>query len=99
MNRLLKSLLLLFLLLITSKSFAQDKIREEYLKSFNERREWFISHYDTMSRTHYSAIAAKYYRNKDVKQADEMFLQLLKKPSGAMFWMFPVVNCYMVGKD
>lgn len=99
MNRPLKSLLFLFLLLVTSNSFAQDQAREEYLKAFNERREWFISNFDTMSRANYSAIAAKYYRNKDVKRADEMFLQLLEKPSGDMFWMFPVVNCYMVGKD
>jgi len=99
MNRAIKLILFLFFLLPIFNSVAQDQTREEYLKAFNERREWFISNYDTMSRVHYSAIAAKYYRNKDVKRADEMFLQLLERPSGAMFWMFPVVNCYMVGKD
>jgi len=99
MSRFIKLLLFLCFLIPVFDSFAQDQTREEYLKAFNERREWFISNYDTMSRAHYSAIAAKYYHNKDVERADEMFLQLLEKPSGDMFWMFPVVNCYMVGKD
>lgn len=99
MNRIIKLVVFLFLFIPVLNVFAQDQTREEYLKKFNERKEWFISHYDTMSRADYSVIAARYYRNKDVKRADEMFLQLLEKPSGDMFWMFPVVNCYMVGKD
>lgn len=78
---------------------AQDQSREEYLRRFYERKNWFISHYDTLSRPDYSAVAARYYRSKEVRRADEMLLKLLEKPSGDMFWMFPVVNCYMVGKE
>jgi len=93
-----KTVLFIFSLFFSLSLHAQDQTREQYLESFQQRREWFISNYDTMSRTSYSAIAARYFRNRDVKQADEMFLQLLKKPSGDMFWMFPVVNCYMQGR-
>ncbi len=99
MSRIIKLILVIFLFKSASIAFAQDQTREEYLRKFNERKEWFISHYDTMTRADYSAIAARYYRNKDDKRADEMFLKLLEKPSGDMFWMFPVVNCYMVGKE
>lgn len=99
MSRAVKLVLFQFLFLNILNAFGQDQTREEYLKKFNERKTWFISHYDTASRTDYSVIAARYFRNRDVKRADEMFVKLLEKPSGDMFWMFPVVNCYLVGKD
>ncbi|MDZ7333441.1 MAG: hypothetical protein ONB13_08135 [candidate division KSB1 bacterium] len=99
MSRTIIFVVLLLSFLNNVNAFSQDQTRAAYLKKFNERKAWFISHFDTASRTDYSVIAAKYYRNRDVRRADEMFLKLLEKPSGDMFWMFPVVNCYMVGKD
>ncbi len=99
MHRVMRWGVLVCLLIVSFRAFGQDLSRAEYLKKFHERKAWFISHFDSSSRADYSAIAARYFRNRDVQKADEMFLKLLEKPSGDMFWMFPVVNCYMVGKD
>ena len=73
--------------------------RKEYLKEFEKRKAWLIAKYDTLTRPNYTAIAARYATGNDVALADKMFLELLKHPKGAMFWMFPVTGCYFAGKD
>ena len=82
----------------SQKSEKIDYSRDEYLEKFEQRRAWMVAQFDTLTRDNYSGIAAHYYSNKDVEWADQAFINLLKAPKGAMFWMFPVVNCYMHGK-
>ncbi len=97
----LKIFFVIFLLatLIRSSLKAEEASRSEYLQAFETRTKWFISHFDTSSSVSYSTILARYYSKKNIKLADKMFLQLLQKPSGAMFWMYPVISAYIVGKD
>ena len=89
---------MIFIAIFSSNTFAQSQSRAEYFKKFQERKAWVVSHYDTLSRENYSAVAARYAMNKDIEWADKTFIKLLQTPKGAMFWMFPVVNCYMHGK-
>ncbi len=98
MTRNLFQFFLLLNILLIPFAQAQSETYRHYLKKFQERKAWFISNYDTLSRETYSSIAARYAMNKDIKWADKTFLKLLQHPKGAMFWMFPVVNCYMHGK-
>jgi hypothetical protein len=93
------SMILLVLIVVPFSAMSQEETREDYLKAFDKRVETFITRYDTSSRANYNSIAAKYYRNSDVKEADEMFIKLLENPRGAMFWMYPVIGAYMVGKE
>jgi len=83
----------------SSQANSQTLTRDEYLKQFQIRRQWLIANFDTSSKINYSSIAARYATGKDIERADEMFLELLKKPKGAMFWMFPVTACYFAGKE
>ncbi|HDP99127.1 MAG TPA: hypothetical protein ENN22_08090 [bacterium] len=92
-------LILLIILFSAIHITAQTQSREEYLQGFEQRKQWLISHYDTLTRPNYTAIAAKYATGYDIETADKMFIELLQKPSGAMFWMFPVTGCYFAGKD
>ena len=91
--------ILLCAALIHLNLFAQEVTRDDYLKAFDERVKCFISHFDTSSYVSYNTIMARYYSNKNIELADKMFLQLLEKPSGAMFWMFPVISAYILGRD
>jgi hypothetical protein len=97
-----KNLILLFILIcsvLNQSGFTQEKSREDYLKAFDKRVEWFVSNYDTSTRASYYTIIARYLTNNNVELADKLFLQLLKNPSGAMFWMFPNISAYIIGKD
>jgi hypothetical protein len=71
----------------------------EYLKGYSERAEFIVTEFDTSSRFNYYSVAAKYARRSDVGLADSMFLSLLEKPVGDMFWMFPVIGAYLHGKE
>ncbi len=97
-----KKLFILFLLFCTVLSlsgFTQEKSRDDYLKAFDKRVNWFVSNFDTSTRASYYTIIARYHSNKNIELADKLFLQLLEKPRGAMFWMFPNISAYIVGKD
>ncbi|MDZ7361116.1 MAG: hypothetical protein ONB46_10365 [candidate division KSB1 bacterium] len=79
--------------------FAQTTSRDEYLKGYETRAAHVTSFYDTTRNANYYAAAAKYAHNVNVVQADSMVLALLQKPSGDMFWMFPVIGTYLHGKE
>ena len=83
----------------TQTLVGQTASREEYLKGFAQRTNYVLSFYDTTKQMHYYAAAAKYARNRDLAFADSAIITLLKKPSGDMFWMFPVIGAYLHGKD
>ena len=90
----------IFLLSACSQTLlGQTASREEYLKGFAQRTNYVLSFYDTTKQMHYYAAAAKYARNRDLAFADSAIITLLKKPSGDMFWMFPVIGAYLHGKD
>lgn len=78
---------------------AQTATREEYLKDFAQRVKYVTSFYDTTKQMSYYAAAVKYAHRRDVAFADSTIITLLKKPSGDMFWMFPVIGTYLHGKD
>ncbi len=80
---------------------AQTLSREAYLKGYEERAAHVTSFFDTTRNANYYSAAAKYAHNINVAQADSMVLVLLllQKPSGDMFWMFPVIGAYLHGKD
>jgi hypothetical protein len=84
---------------VTSTFAADLQSREDYMDAFQERADWFISTFDTLTRPSYHTVAARYYSNNDVEFADSLFIELLKDPHGDMFWMFPVIGTYLAGKD
>jgi hypothetical protein len=79
--------------------FAQTVSRADYLKGYEQRAAYVASVYDTSKAVNYYSAAAKYAHNINVALADSMVLVLLQKPSGDMFWMFPVIGTYLHGKD
>ena len=87
-------LLILSLLSPLSAAVAQTP---EYLKGIDERVRYITSRYDTSGG--YYGVAARYEHNVNLREADSMFVEYLKKPAGDMFWMFPVIGTYLHGKD
>ncbi|MGH7455404.1 MAG: hypothetical protein ACRENG_28885, partial [bacterium] len=90
---------MLFMGLFSQALFAQTVSRADYLKGYEQRAAYVTSFYDTTRNANYYSAAAKYAHNVNVAQADSMVLALLQKPSGDMFWMFPVIGAYLHGKD
>ncbi|MBD3386960.1 hypothetical protein GF407_18800 [candidate division KSB1 bacterium] len=97
MKRLMMSLLIITLVPVCVLSQLQT--REEYQKGFQERFDWFVAHYDTSTRARFNVAAARYYSNNNTELADSLVLEELKEPRGAMFWMYPCIGTYIVGKD
>ena len=93
------SLWVLSLGMLSQTLFAQTLSRDEYLKGYEERAMHVPSFYDTTRNANYYSAAAKYAHNVNVALADSMVLVMLQKPSGDMFWMFPVIGAYLYGKD
>ena len=94
-----KRLLLLLVLTALQSAHAQVLSRETYLKEFEKRVAFVTSAYDTMQSPGYYQIATRYAHDKDIAQADRMFIDLLRDPRGDMFWMIPAIGTYLHGKD
>jgi len=71
----------------------------EYRRGFEERARWVLSYFDTSSTASFGSVIARYARNLDRPRADSLLGEALRNPRGDMFWMFPVMNAYMFGKD
>ncbi|MGE5313496.1 MAG: hypothetical protein ACM3Q4_02240 [Acidobacteriota bacterium] len=69
--------------------------------AFQSRVQYMTSYLDTASNPGIYGAAYRYALKKDLKKADSIFLNCdqIKKPSGDMFWMFPVIGTYLYGKD
>ena len=78
---------------------ASSMTEEEYLRGFEERAQWVLSQFDTTTAVSFGSIIARYARDTDRAGADRLFMKTLREPRGDMFWMFPVMNTYMFGKD
>ncbi len=91
-------ILLCFVMSMTALSFAQLQSEKEYEQGFQDRFEWYIAHYDTSTRINFNTIAARYYSENNTALADSMLIEVLKNPSGDMFWMFPCIGTYLAGK-
>ena len=91
----------LSLLLFASSSGegAQTAADPTYLRGFDERAEWVLTYFDTTTVPSFGAIITRYARGIDVTGADRLLGAELRAPRGDMFWMFPVMNAYMFGKD
>ncbi|MGB6648309.1 MAG: hypothetical protein WBG01_07200, partial [Bacteroidota bacterium] len=85
--------------LLFTSAYSQGITREEYLQGFRERGRFVTSYFDTTRDRSFASIMARYAHSVDVAGADSMFLGVLKEPAGDMFWMFPVLNIYMFGKE
>lgn len=85
--------------LFFQNAFAQLASREAYLNGFAQRVKYVTAFYDTTRQVHYYSAAAKYAHHVNVALADSIVLVLLQKPSGDMFWMFPVIGTYLNGRD
>ncbi|MEO8168153.1 MAG: hypothetical protein ABI623_07900, partial [bacterium] len=70
-----------------------------YLQGYDERARYMVSIYDTAAGASFNAIAVRYAHSRNLATADSMFKEILKNPSGDMFWMFPCINAYSIGKD
>jgi hypothetical protein len=92
-------MLLIFLSILSISGNSHGIANEEYLQGFEERARFVTSYFDTTRAGSFGAIMARYAHSVDVAGADSMFLEVLKEPSGDMFWMFPVLNIYMFGKE
>ncbi|NLP12227.1 hypothetical protein GX408_17650 [bacterium] len=77
---------------------AQLQSESDYRRNFALRRKAFFTVYDTMRTVNYNSIAARYRTGKNLAWADSAFIELLKNPSGDMFWMFPCIGTYLAGK-
>ena len=89
---------LLLFILAANNAIAQLVDRETYLREFDKRASLATSTYDTSQTAGYFQIATRYAHDQNVPLADSMFITLLKKPSGDMFWMIPSIGAYLHGK-
>lgn len=94
-----KKLCLLLILAALQGANAQMAGHENYLREFKKRAASVTSVYDTSQTSGYYQIATRYAHNKDIAQADRMFIELLRDPRGDMFWMVPVIGAYLHGKN
>src|SRR5512142_179706 len=94
---------LILAFLIVQSAAAQQKNaalaagRDEYLKGYDQRAHYITAAFDTAGG--YYGIAARYEHNVNIRQADSMFIEVMREPRGVMFWMFPVIGSYLHGKD
>jgi hypothetical protein len=88
--------LFLTLLLWSCLAEAQSPERQAYLDGFEARAHAMTLPYDTSGG--YAGVAARYAHNINIRQADSIFMAMLKEPRGDMFWMFPVIGAYLHGK-
>jgi hypothetical protein len=87
------------LIAINFQLSANNMTNEAFLKHFKDAQAQLIKKYEAIPKANFGTIEVKYYTGKDVKTADKMFLELLKHPKGDMFWMYPCISAYMLGKD
>jgi len=97
----MKSFMILLTLTVLAWNVAdsQNPTREQYLKGYEQRAEYFASYYDTSTAVNFNSIGVRYAHNHDIKTADSMFVEVLKDPKGDMFWMYPCISAYVHGKD
>ncbi|MBI5471378.1 MAG: hypothetical protein HY961_03445 [Ignavibacteriae bacterium] len=94
----ISNLILMLLVLVAGLAVAQQISRDEYLKEYEARAKYMTSIYDTASGMSFNNIAVRYAHNIDIAWADSMFIDTLKDPHGDMFWMYPCINTYVLGK-
>ena len=99
MYRIFKIITFVTMLAICTSASAQEMNREEFLIHFDQAKIKLMDKYLKLDKPSMGAIEARYYTGKDVLTADKMFLELLKNPTGDMFWMFPNMTAYLLGKD
>ncbi len=97
----MKKYFLLFLLGLVGFGYSAESLLSEahYWRGFNERKKKFLAPYDTMRSVNFNTIAARYRSGKNIAWADSGLIRLLKNPTGDMFWMFPCIGTYLMGRD
>jgi hypothetical protein len=97
----MKQLMMIMFIIAILPAFVLSQLLspKAYQKEFDKRFDWYVAHYDTSTRASFNVAAARYYSNNNTELADSLVLEELKEPSGAMFWMFPCIGTYIVGKD
>ncbi|MBN1542854.1 hypothetical protein JW992_11965 [candidate division KSB1 bacterium] len=89
-----------FAFLFSTGAFSAQLMDETtYRTAFQERVQWAIAQLDTSTRANFNVIAARYASGNDIALADSMLIEVLREPSGDMFWMFPCIGTYLTGKD
>jgi hypothetical protein len=78
---------------------AQVLSETAYRRGYDERVKKFMAQYDTMRALNLNSIAARYRSGKNLAWADSGLIDLMKNPSGDMFWMFPCIGTYLIAKD
>lgn len=75
--------------------------RDEYLRAFEARAEHIQMVYDTSRAPGIYGAAVLYTLGRDIRKADSLLLasDQVRRPSGDMFWMVPVIGTYLRGKD
>jgi hypothetical protein len=99
MKRIFSTIIALTGIMFCLSLSANEMTRTEFLKNFDQAKNKLMDRYLKLEKPSMGAIEARYYTGKDVATADKMFLELLKNPSGDMFWMFPNMTAYLLGKD
>ena len=99
MKKIFSTLTALIGIMLCFSLSAKEMTRPEFLKHFDQARDKLVDRYMKLDKPSMGAIEARYYTGKDVATADKMFLELLKAPTGDMFWMFPNMTAYLLGKD
>jgi len=74
---------------------------DDYAGAFRARSARVIAAYDTSKNPGIYGAAVRYALGKETAKADSLLLasDQLKRPSGDMFWMVPVIGTYLHGKD
>ncbi|MFZ5518655.1 MAG: hypothetical protein ACOY90_18645 [Candidatus Zhuqueibacterota bacterium] len=90
--------IMIFALLIAIPGHARLLSEKEYGKEFQKRLAWYRAQYLASKLNNFDTIAARYYSGREMARADSMLIEILKNPSGDMFWMFPCIGTYMAGK-
>jgi hypothetical protein len=80
---------------------ALAQTADEYEQAYLARARHLNSFLDTASNPGIYGAAYRYAMKKEIAKADSLLLHCdqIVRPSGDMFWMFPVIGTYLHGKD
>jgi hypothetical protein len=87
--------------LVPAPARSQDASRDAYLKAFEARAMRVCALYDTSKNPGIYGAAVRYALGRDVRAADSLLMasDQIRRPSGDMFWMVPVIGTYLHGKS
>jgi hypothetical protein len=85
--------------LLMDSVFSQSSTERAFEKGYQARRDSLIQFYVDAKHVWHDEVAAKLATGRNVDTALAHFGQLMKRPGGDMFWMYPFIAAYLYGQD